>query len=306
MSEVKASFPAWIDSSMLSSALACPRKFFYSYVLNLSPYDISVHLHAGGAMAAAIEQVRLSWYRDGLDYGTCILRGLDKLMEFWGDYEAPDFGKEKHKDFVNVAAAMVDYFKQYHPATDHIKPKIKADGTPATEFKFAIPLPVIHPVSGEPLFYVGRSDMVGEYNRLTAIVDEKTTYTFGQDWQRPFQMRGQFIGYCWAGQQCGLDTTVAVVRGIGIQASAIQHREAILIYPQWQIDRWYEHMVRKVQALVDTYARYAESNDPDEWLMSYGDACSSYSGCEMLDLCTSPEPENWFSSFKPRNWDPLK
>jgi hypothetical protein len=39
--------------------------------------------------------------------------------------------------------------------------------------------------------------------------------------------------------------------------------------------------------------------------MSYGDACSAYSGCSMMDLCKSPNPEIWLDSFTVRKWNPL-
>lgn len=295
-------FPTVIDSSMLSS-YSCPLQFFYKYCLNLTPYQKSIHLHAGGAFADAVQAVRLAYFRDNLDFEQSMFAGMRAFIKYWGQYE-PD--APTYKDFYNVLAAVFDYFHTYHPATDHIRPFRRASGDPAVEFTFAIPLPVNHPVTGEPLLYAGRCDMVGVYSSLNCIVDEKTTYSFSDNWVRQFVMRAQFMGYCYAAQQYGIKTNTAVIRGVAIQQRAIKHQEAIIQFPQWQIERWYEEMVRKATNLVDWYSRYIDSNkDIRVWPMSYGDACTSYSGCEMLDLCTSENPANWFSTFSTRNWNPL-
>jgi hypothetical protein len=300
----EAKFPSLIDSSMLSSA-GCARKFFFQYCLNLAAGETSVHLHAGKVLARAVQEVRNCFYKEGMSEKDSLYAGFECFIGEWGDYESPQFGSGKFKDFINMANALVSYFRQYPLETDEIQPLRKADGSPAVEFTFAIPLPIQHPDSGDPIFYGGRADMVGVWNGMNAIVDEKTTYTFPESWIKQFTMRGQFIGYCWAGQQSGMETNCAVVRGIGVQQSGIKHQEAKLLFPQWQIDRWYEQMIRKVQHLVEEYRNYKATQDLDSLSMSYGNECSSYSGCEMMDLCTSENPESWFDSYGERNWDPL-
>lgn len=300
------SFPALIDSSMLTSS-SCPKKFFFQYCLNLAPYDISTHLHAGGVLADALRVTRMSYYHEKKDFKTAFLDGTRQFFLKWGEFEAPlgGSGSAKFKDFINVFAAFMSYFREYYPGSDYIQPYIKENGEPAVEFKFAIPLPIKHPVSGDPILYGGRSDLIGIYNSMQCIVDEKTTYAFSDNWSKPFQMRGQFIGYVWAAQQSGFDLNCAVARGIGIQQSAIKHCEAIMLYPQWQIDRWYVQMLKKVQNLINEFETWQSTNDLNSLSMSYGNECSSFNGCEMMDLCTSENPENWYSTFQLRNWDPL-
>lgn len=300
----EASFPSLVDSSMLSSA-GCHRQFFFKYCLNLASMGTNVHLHAGGALAYGVQKTREAFYRDGKSELEAVYEGFEAYIERYGDFEPPDFGTGKFKDFINVGNAFFSYFRQYPLASDEIQPYRRDNGDPAVEFTFAIPLPIEHPDTGEPIFYGGRSDMVGVWNRQNAVVDEKTTYVFGDNWTKQFLLRGQFIGYCWAGQQSGMDTSAAIVRGIGIQQSGTKHLEARFLYPQWQIDRWYKQMLLKVQGLANSYKGYKESLDLDSLPMSYGDACTAYSGCEMIDLCTSEHPENWYDSYGERNWNPL-
>jgi hypothetical protein len=294
----RASFPDVLDSSILSTA-SCPTKFLYQYCLNLSPSVKSVHLHAGGAFAHAVEQVRKSFYLQNEPLDRSLYNGWKALIDYWGTYDdVPLEGSGSYKDFINISAALFDYFRNYDPQTDHIQPYRKHDGSPAVEFTFSIPLPINHPESGMPLIYAGRCDMIGIYQGSICVVDEKTSYQFPHNWADTFTMRGQFLGYTWAARSFGILANMCVVRGIAIQQKSIKHLEAIIQYPNWQIERWYVEMLRKVQFLVDCWKSKT-------FPMSYGDACSAYSGCSMMDLCKSPNPEIWLDSFTVRKWNPL-
>lgn len=289
-----AKFPQVLDSTILLTS-ACPTKFFYKHCYHLAPLQKSIHLHAGGAFAEAMQIVREKFYSEKLPLEKSLLEGMRAFIMYWGEYEAPE---GSYKNFENMLAAVFDYFHNYNPESDYIQPITLKNGKPAVEFTFSVPLPIMHPDTGDPLIYAGRCDMLGQYANLKAVVDEKTTYSFGFDWSRIFQMRGQFIGYTWAAQQFDIDVNTCIVRGIAIQQRSIKHLEAIFSYPQWQVDRWYMEMLQKVTYLKTCW-------EMKEFPMNYGDICSSYGGCEMLDLCTSENPEAWFSSFDIREWNPL-
>lgn len=294
----RASFPQVLDSSILLTA-PCPMKFFYQYCMNLSPVSKSIHLHAGGAFAHGIETVRKSFYLNKLPLDQALYDGWRSFINYWGTYdEVPLEGSGSYKDFINVSAALFDYFRNYDPRTDYIQPFIKHDGSPAVEFTFSIPLPINHPDTGEPLIYAGRCDMIGQYQGSVCGVDEKTSYAFAQDWSKNFSMRGQFIGYTWAMQSFDIPVNMFIVRGIAIQQKSIKHLEAILTFPQWQIDRWYQEMLLKVQNLVDCWKR-------KDFPLNYGNECAAYSGCPMIDLCQSNHPEAWTDTFAIRKWNPL-
>jgi len=287
-------FPSVLDSSIILST-ACPVKFFYQHCLGLAPVEKSIHLHAGGSFAHGVEAVRKNFYLKKMSLEDSLINGWREFINYWGDYESP-FGS--YKDFYNVSAALFDYFYQYNPHSDFIQPYVKADGTPAVEFTFSIPLPINHPDTNEPLIYAGRCDMIGVMDNMLCVVDEKTSYTFPAEWAKLFSMRGQFIGYTWAAQQFDMPVTMCVVRGVAIQQRSIKHLEAIMQFPQWQIDRWYDEMLTKVEFIVNVWK---SKNFP----LNYGDICSSYGGCPNIDLCTSHQPEVWLPSFAIRRWNPL-
>lgn len=290
----RATFPSVLDSTILLTS-ACPTKFFYKHCFHLAPQQKSIHLHAGGAFAEAMQVVRTKFYKEKLGLEKSLLEGMRAFILYWGDYEAPE---GSYKNFENMLAAVFDYFHVYNPEDDFLQPFVQENGDPAVEFTFSIPLPIPHPDTGEPLIYAGRCDMIGVYNNLLAIDDEKTCYSFGFDWSRVFQMRGQFIGYTWAAQQYNMPVNLCIVRGIAIQQRNIKHLETMFTFPQWQIDRWYKEMLQKVTYLSTCWSM-------KEFPMNYGDICGSYGGCEMMDLCTSKDPEVWFPTFDIREWNPL-
>lgn len=287
-------FPAVIDSTMLTCFRACPMKFYYEYCRRLAPQAISPDLHAGGAFAAGIEAVRNALYQENLALEAALAAGVQALTKYWGSYEPP----EGHaKTYVNMTNALFDYFEHYKPETEHVKPYM-TEGRPATEFRIAHPMPVNHPVTGEPLVFAGRFDMLGEVASQLFVVDEKTTTRFAYNWSRQWALRSQFLGYTWACREQGLPVEGAIVRGIAILKSEFKHLEAMIQMPQWQLDRWYAQTVRDMQRMVHCWT--------SGWFdMNYGESCSSYGGCQFEILCTAREPELWFGDFKERVWNPL-
>jgi hypothetical protein len=287
-------FPNVIDSTMLTCFRACPRKFFYEFCMRMAPAKISPDLHAGGAFAAGMEAVRRALYQDNLALEAALLKGVTALTRYWGDYEPP----EGHvKTYTNMCNALFDYFEHYAPEREHFVP-LMTDGKPAVEFRFAHPMPVMHPVTKEPIVFAGRFDMLGKMAGMIYIGDEKTTKRFEHNWSRQWALRSQFLGYTWACREQGIPVEGAIVRGIAILKSEFKHLEAHVPMPQWQLDRWYVQTIRDMERMVACWqGLYFD--------MNYGESCSSYGGCQFEILCTAQDPEIWFPDFKERVWNPL-
>ncbi len=285
-----------IDSTILITARSCLEKFRNEYVLRLSPLAISPDLHGGGAVARGLEVLRREYYGEGKTIEEATRSMYIAFTKFWGDYEPP----AKHKKtYVNMFNALISYINHYPLDTDHIQPHRTASGQPAVEYTFAVPLPIMHPDTGLPIIYGGRLDMIGLFAGGKWAVDEKTTGGFGQRWSEQWAMRTQFIGYTWAARLFDYPSLKgAIVRGIAILVGEYRHLEAQVPIPQWQVDRWYEHMLLTVQRMVDAYTSGV-------WEMDYGDACSSYNGCVFNMLCTARDPRLWYGEFEERLWNPL-
>jgi hypothetical protein len=98
-----------------------------------------------------MEIYRLAFYRDGKQLDECLALGIEAILKMWGDASAPEYGSGNKKTLENCILALEDFFINYHPAEDPIKP-LMIDGKPAVEFTFAIPIPgVFHPETGDVL-----------------------------------------------------------------------------------------------------------------------------------------------------------
>lgn len=307
MTEIVAELPLNIDSTMISCFRSCPRKFYHEFVLGLRPAAVSIDLHAGACFATAIETIRKMVHQDGVPLEVAGPRAYGMFLNEWGDFQAR---KETPKTPDRVWEAVEDYFRTYGPKTDHLQPQPGAASS--FEFTFGIPLEPhgpewddqsapgfpTHP-SGNPFIYSGRFDMLGVlYGAKLAICDEKTTTSIGASWSENWDLRSQFLGYCWACQQSGLDVDTVVVRGVGILKTKISQAEAIKQYPRFLVARWYEQVRRDLW-------RIRRSWDEGYWDFNLADACTQYGGCSFKDLCTSEHPENWYNNFVVRRWNPL-
>jgi len=293
---IQTPFPTRVDWSMVSEFDSCETKYRYRYQHNISPTETSPHLHAGGAFAAGIETTRRALWIDKLDLDSALCLGTHAFTKFWGNYEPPE--RYQQKNYANTLGALWDYFREYPPDTDPVKPYLYADGTPAIEFTFAIPTEILHPNTGEPIIFCGRFDMLGYYNNLIAIIDEKTAMQLGAAWVRQWEMRGQFIGYTYVARKYGIDVKMVLIRGIGLLKTKYTYLEAIEQYPNYLLDRWWKALNLKISRMISCWQQ-------NEWQLSFGAACESYGGCDYKPLCTAKNPSQWLSEFEYSHWDPL-
>lgn len=281
---------------MLATFRSCPQKFFRQYVQHWKPKAESVHLVAGGAFAKGIEVARKAFFEEGASHLTAQSAGLKALIEAYGDFECPpDSAKSLHR----TAGALEFYFEQYPFGHDGMDPITFPDGRRGIEFSFAEPLPFHHPVTGDPILYTGRSDMVANFAGGVYVVDEKTTSSLGASWPRQWEMRAQFSGYLWALRRIGVEPAGAIVRGVSILKTKYDTMQAITYRSSYEIERWQEQTCRDL-------ARMQRMWEEGWWDYALDHACAEYGGCSMTQVCKSSDPETWLPSyFEKRVWDPL-
>lgn len=319
-------FPHSIDSTTLSSFRSCAQKAFRSYLQHWKPRGESVHLVAGGAFAKGLEVARKAFYEgrfisgkfhqvaqeDGTlkdsivwveEFGPAgnaaesISAGLAALILDYGDFQCPS---DSAKSLERTCGALEFYFDRYPLGADGAIPlKLQTPGKSAIEFSFAEPLPINHPVTGDPLLYCGRSDMIASFSGGTYIFDEKTTSSLGASWSRQWDMRSQFTGYAWAASRIGLPTSGTIVRGVSILKTKYDTQQAITYRAPWEIDRWLAQTVRDIERMVKCWQE-------GYWDYSLDHACTEYGGCSFVSICKSPNPQDWLPvNFEQRVWDPL-
>lgn len=294
----EAPFPELIDSSKLSTFDSCEAKFYFSYIHHLSPLAISPDLHAGAAFSTAMEVARTAIYKHSMTTEEAIAQGVRAMVTYWGDFEPPH---GHNKTLEAMIGALASYFEEYPPETDPLRPLIKENGEPAVEFSFSIPTLIPHPVSGDPIMYCGRFDMLADFDGMFLCVeDDKTTKSFYMNWAESWHMRGQFMGYCYAAQQHGYDVSRALIRGIAILKTKYNHAQAIVEFQPWMIEKWWQDTNRKIERMVSAWKN-------DHYIRSFADACSAYSGCEFKPhLCINQYPEQHLNQFQIKEWNPLE
>lgn len=292
-------FPHTVDSTIVEAWRACPQRCFRTYFQHWKPKGKNVHLHAGGAYAKGLEAARRAYYEHGESSDTSIGLGLEALIKAYGDFSCPP---ESAKSLDRTAGALEFYFSQYPLERDSAIPITLPGGKRGIEFSFAEPLDFRHPVTGNPILYTGRSDMIVNYAAAVYVEDDKTASQLGPSWSRQWDMRPQFMGYVWAARKAGIEATGALVRGVSILKTKYDTQQAAPHFARFELDRWEEELYR---TLWEMKAAWEDLSDKS-FKYNLGNSCQEYGGCAYVPVCKSPNPEVWLPMyFEPRVWDPL-
>lgn len=290
--------PQVIDSTIRSEYAGCHTKGFYSFQANLCSPEPSTDLIAGGAFAKGLEVTRKLFYGSArLPFQQALEAGMRAAIVEYGEHVPPPIATKQNKSVDRVVLALADYFNQYNPVKDELQP-FMVRGEPCVEFTFSIPLPIDHPDTKQPFLYAGRFDMLGLWHDQLVVDDEKTTSQLGPTWVNKWTLRGQFTGYIWACQQYDYPVLGALVRGVSFLSKSFGHAQSHQIRAPWQIAQWYDQLLHDLDRMVRAYKEGWYDQNLDE-------TCAGYSGCPFQKLCTSSEPEKWYSSYGTRTWNPL-
>ena len=319
-SRVRPMFPHTIDSTMLAAFRSCPQKMFRQYVQHWKPQTESVHLIAGGAFAKGLEVARQAYF-EGIattceaDYSSgdrkniwhqapcergdsqeAVALGVGALIAAYGDYNPP---ADSAKSMERMAGALEFYFDRYPLGDDGMQPIQLPGGQTGIEFSFASPLDIAHPVSGDPILYTGRADMISHFADGIFIVDDKTTSSLGASWANQWDLRSQFTGYCWSAQQAGIPAAGCIVRGVSILKTKYDTQQVLTYRSEYEINRWHQQVHKDIERMIRCWRE-------GWWDYSLDGACTEYGGCSLVRVCKSPDPETWLPMyFEQRVWDPL-
>lgn len=290
-------FPEVIDSSMLSAMKACQTKCLYSYFMHYKTIYSSEHLVAGKAFAAGLEVARDWFYLKARPAAECIAEGWAECVKEYGDFEPP---AGSPKTWERMAGALEYYFEAYPLGADGAKPYAFPGGKHGIEFSFVEPLPVNHPVTGQPLLLSGRADMVANAFGGLFLYDEKTTSQLGKKWLDQWDHRSQFTAYCWGLRAHGIHPTGCVVRGVAIRKEGYDTMQAVTYRADWEVERWLKETCRVLERMKKSWL----ANDFEHNLDG---ACNEYGGCSFSRPCKSMDPLKWLDQeFVRRSWDPVQ
>lgn len=289
-------FPNTVDSTILGTFRSCPQKFLRQYVQHYKPRAQSVHLVAGGAFASGIEAARRAFYVDGSSSADAEGAGLAALIRHYGEFECP---ADSAKSLERMCGALEFYFERYPLGADGAEPITLPGGARGIEFSFAEPIGINHPVTGDPILYTGRSDMIATRAGGVYIYDEKTTSSLGASWGKQWEMRSQFTGYGWAAKKQGIKTAGMIVRGVSILKTKYDTLEVPTYRSDYETDRWYMQTLRDIRRMIQMW-------EEGYWDYNLEGACNDYGGCTFTKVCKSSDPEAALPIyFEKKVWDPL-
>lgn len=295
-------FPEVFDSSMIAGFKSCPQLFNKTYMHHWKAKGQSVHLHAGKAFATGIEIARRSFYEQGLDAEMSVANGLGALLAAYGNFECP---ADSAKSAERTAGALEYYFENYPLSHSDFTPILMPGGKLGIEFNFVHPLPILHPVTGNPLLYCGRMDALVNYAGGRYICDEKTTTSLGATWGRQWDLRAQFTGYAWGCREAGIRVDGAIIRGVSILKTKYETQQPVTYRPEWQIDRWYQELLLWIEDIKLCWER-DQAGNAFAWKHNLDHTCAEYGGCTFRQCCTSQDEAPWLDTyFEQRRWDPL-
>lgn len=295
-------FPAVIDSTILTNWAECRRRTRWEYMEGWRGLVPSIHLHAGGAFAYALEMARKSFFFEGESGAEARAVGLHHLDVYYRSVptfvEQPELAGNKTLD--KMLAAFNYYLDHYPLQTEELVP-IEGMGV---EVSFAIPLRHLHPETNEPLVVGGRFDVLARRKSQPDMIwglDDKTCSQMGAQWRNQWATRLQFMLYTWAMRQQGFDKMMGVmVRGIAIKKDSFDVGEVPVSVPH--------HLIVDVEKLIDRrvqemLAAHAGEGFPRVW----ASPCTSYGGCPYRDVCLSSYPRGYLeTNFKQQPlWNPL-
>lgn len=326
---IQSFFPMTISGSLLESWNTCHTKGYREYIQHLNSGRDSVHLIAGGAYAKGLEVMRKAFFIDGESADLAQALGEEALIEAYGGF-VPYLGDKDRKCLQNVINLYREYFYTFPLDSDTFIPVTLENGSKAVEFPFAIELPFRHPDLDIPLHFVGRFDMLVEFQGKLFGLDDKTKSGYPGAKQKEadaayqylistgrgkgaeeinWATRGQFSGYSWAMKQLGMNLDGFIIREAWFQSgSSWLHRQVYTPRRPAQVEMWGDQLFRQVEQMIESYVRVRDGEKTAKVFDMANDSalCVKYgSVCPFMELCTGELSEQYLGDrFEQSIWIP--
>ena len=184
MKEEEAAKGNEFDFTMLSTFLACQKKYYYRIVRGLTGRRPPTAAEFGRVIHMCLD----SWWKDKDDD-----HAIQVLLNNWTDVESDD------KRTTVVGKKLLElYFDKYRSQSFKLL---------ASELKFTIPI-----FEGK-YNLIGRIDKIIDWDGPLYVVDHKTTSRLGYEFFYTIKPNAQFTGYCYAAKMLDYD-----VQGVMLDA----------------------------------------------------------------------------------------
>ena len=302
-----------IDNTKRSTFVACPRKFYWSWVRNLKPVNGSTALRYGHAWHAALESLYNNVKEYGWDDFTSFLNeALVAAREDWDKESEGLIFHDDYRTFDNLAKSLLMYFDTYY--NDHHLMEIVD-----TEQKFEIPVNsemlrdtgiVLKAADLEinQFVFTGRLDARVRMDNALWLLENKTTSRYMADAIARLNRTPQIIGYSWASDKRNLATmgTLVSIHHLSSRkkkdgewgATNIQFSRTPMIFTKHDIREWFF-------SLCHTVAQINNCSQNDNWPMQF-DSCYQFGQCAYTSLCEQNREhieDTYLGGFVEKAWD---
>ena len=292
-----------LDSTKLQCYCACPRQFFYEYVLGWRREYTSNHLIFGRAWHEALEhlyktkfapeEVPTAYEKFLTDYRA----ELPESTDSWFKGKTPD----------NALLALVEYTKEW--ANDAYEIEV-------LDTEVGGKVGIGQGPQGQERDITVKLDLVGIKNGQIMALEHKTGSQAGETWANQWKLSIQIGAYLHALMACypcdGYNPTIWVngtffyVKGRKFLRVPMQRSGAAML-------NWLQTVHHLYDAIERDFAHLAQCGVEDPVMGAFPmhpTACTSYAGCQYHDLCTcvaNPlqyvgEPITGYTEYW---WDPL-
>jgi hypothetical protein len=266
---------AW-SATTIKMAETCLRYYQYTMIEGWHSRGSSVHLRFGGHYATALEHFH-KHVAEGMsrkEAERAVVR--EALIATWDRTEenpagAPWDSEHNFKTRETLIRTIVWYLD--HFAEDTALPVRLADGKPAVELSFSLPV-------DNDIIFTGHLDRLANYADHLYVMDQKTTgTTLSPRYFEQYSPDTQMSLYTFAGQA----VFGAPVKGVIIDAAQIavgfsRFERGVTMRTQGQLDEWYDSTMVTIQR---AQAATRENHFPQN-----PSACGNYGGCVFRSVCS--------------------
>lgn len=298
---------AW-DATSLDLAMACPRKYYYRMIRNITPKGTSVHLLFGGIYAKALETFYLL-----RSQGKTLDEALHEIVHMalvlsWNHPTSAEgeriAGGQPHsfdstsKTRYSLLRSIIWYIEEFgDESSGNVTTHVLQSGKPAVELSFALEF-------APDIMYCGHLDRVVNFSGDLYWMDQKTTGgTVSQHYFNGFKPGNQFAGYSWAGRAI-LKTPLrsGIIDAAQIAVGFTRFLRGFITYTDEELVEWRE-------SAIEVITRTREYTQRQQFPMN-PTACGNYGGCPYRGICaSSPRVREHYVAgdfITPKAWDPLE
>lgn len=295
------------DNTSLTWFMDCPRKYYYAMIEGWRSKETSPHLTFGLEYHRALERfdvLRASGYGHEAALHEVTRETLERTHDFASDHRT--------KNRVSLLRSIIWYLDEF--ADDSAQTVILADGRPAVELSFRIPLGD-YTLDNQPVLWCGHLDRVVNFNGDTFVTDRKTTsMAVSSYYFDGYELDRQMTGYTYMGQVA----LAAPIRGVIIDAAQVQPEytkfaRGITYRTPARLEEWIEntwYWITQAAQLAKGFGGEASypMNETSCTKHRSNDATAGAHGCIFRDICSkSPGVRQRFleTEFQREPWNPL-